>query len=161
CYGWGVWDTVYASDKEAMDWKANIQKELKEVGIEELGMISHQEVAKLYKRATILAYPSEFAEIDCISVSKALASGCIPVTTNFAAMGEKSTYGGVYIESKKTKDTWCRDGQISFSMESNMDKWIKETVKILKGDKPKLKRDKVLKDFNWDNITERWNKTIC
>jgi len=160
CYGWGVWDTVNSSDTEKTEWKANMKKQLKEAGIEELGMISHEEVAKLYKKATILAYPSEFAEIDCISLSKALASGTIPITTNFAAMGEKSSYGGCYIKSHKTKDNWCKPNQFDFSMETGKDKWVKEAVKVLKGNKVKIDRYKVLKDFSWDSILDRWNNKL-
>lgn len=160
CYGWGVWDAVHAGDKERLEFKENIQKEMKEVGIEEMGMISHEEVAELYKKATILAYPSEFAEIDCISLSKALASGCIPITTNFAAMGEKSPYGGHYIKSKKTADTWCVGSQFDFSMETGKKEWVKTAVEVLKGKQIKIKRDKVLKDFNWDNIISTWNDNI-
>jgi len=160
CYGWGVWDVVHANNGEKMQWKENIQKEMKEVGIEEMGMISHQEVAELYKKAKILAYPSEFAEIDCISLTKALASDCIPVTTTFAAMGEKASYGGVYIKSDKNNDNWCLDGKFDFSMEKGKDEWVKKTVEILKGKKVKINKDKVLKDFDWNNIINVWNNNI-
>ena len=160
CYGWGVWDAVYANYPEKMQWKEDIQRELKEVGIEEMGMISHEAVANLYKKATILAYPSEFAEIDCISLTKALASDCIPVTTTFSAMGEKSSYGGVYIESKKDKDNWCINDKFDFSMETGKEEWVKEAINILKENKVKIERDKVLKDYNWTSIVTAWNNKL-
>src|ERR1035437_9507853 len=34
------------------------------------------------------------AEIDCISLSKAMAAGAIPITTDFGALGEKRGQGG-------------------------------------------------------------------
>ena len=67
---------------------------------------------KLYLEGNILAYPSEFAEIDCISVKKAQACGCIPVTTDFGAFDESVQYG-VKIHSDKTNETWSRDYQFS------------------------------------------------
>ena len=159
CYGWGVWDTVYAEDASRMEWKKELQEKMKRIGIEELGMISHKEVAKLYKRAKILAYPSEFAEIDMISLTKALASGCIPVTTNFAAMGEKAKYGGIYLKSKKNKDNWCPGGKFDFSIENNKE-WVKEIIKILKGGQINIKREEVLKNYSWDKIISDWDKKL-
>lgn len=162
CYGWGVWDAVHAGDKERLEFKEGIQKEMKEVGIEEMGMISHEEVAELYKKATILAYPSEFAEIDCISLTKALASGCIPITTTFAAMGEKSPYGGYYTKSYKTSEDWCVGNQFDFSMQEGYMKgdWIDSAIRVLKGDKTSIKRDKVLKDFDWKKIVTDWDNKL-
>ena len=72
-YGWDVWDIVHGSDPRMMEWKAKMQARMKELGVEERGRISHSEVAALYRRANIFAYPSEMAEIDCISLSKAMA----------------------------------------------------------------------------------------
>jgi len=160
CYGWGVWDVVHADNEQKMEWKKGIQDEMKECGIEEMGMISHEEVAKLYKKAKILAYPSEFLEIDCISLTKALASDCIPVTTTFAAMGEKAPYGGVYVESDRNSENWCMNGQFDFSMKKNKKEWIKQAVDILKGKQIDIKRDKVLKDFSWTKVTADWNNKL-
>jgi len=106
-YGWGVWDATHASDLKKMQWKAAMQARMKDLGVEELGRLSHGEIAKLYLTANIFGYPSEFAEIDCISLSKAMAAGAIPITTDFAAMGEKK-HGGVFIHSAKTKDDWAQ-----------------------------------------------------
>ena len=159
CYGWGVWDVVYAGDSEKLKWKEQIQEEMREVGIEELGMISHKEVAELYKKAKILAYPSEFAEIDMISLTKAIASNCIPITTDFAAMGNKKDYGGIYIKSDKNKDNWCPSGKFDFSIDDTS-KWSKEVIKVLKGKEVKLKRDKILQDFSWNKIVDEWEKII-
>jgi hypothetical protein len=41
------------------------RKEMDKAGIETLGHLTQAEVAKLYRRAAILACPTEFAEIDC------------------------------------------------------------------------------------------------
>jgi len=71
---------------------------------------------RIYHKANIFAYPSEFAEIDCISLSKAMAAGAIPVTTDFAAMGEKSQHGGVFIHSNKPNVGWAQPNQFLFEI---------------------------------------------
>ena len=130
-YGWDVWDIVHGSDPRMMEWKAKMQARMKELGVEERGRISHSEVAALYRRANIFAYPSEMAEIDCISLSKAMAAGAIPITSDFAALGEKSGHGGVFLHSEKTMDTWALPGQFQFDMTNPEQKteFVQEAVR--------------------------------
>jgi len=161
-YGWGVFDVVHGDNKELMDWKTGIQKKMKETGIEELGRISHGEVAKLYKKARIFAYPSEFFEIDCISLSKSMASGCIPVTTDFAAMGEKSGNGGYFIHSEKTSDNWCPSGTYDFGIKNKLQRkeWVEKVVMLLKN-QPEKEQLEIMsnwarKTFDWRGVANKW-----
>ena len=138
-----------------MAWKDKIVKGMEETGIINLGRVGHEVVKDYYRKATALLYPSEFAEIDCISMSKAIASDCVPITTSFAAMGEKGE--GIIIESKKTKDNWCQPYQIQFGItdEGQKKEFIEKTVKYLKGDKFKT-RD-YAKKYTWELIIKMWN----
>lgn len=155
-YGWGVFDMVHSTNAKIMEWKENIVRELSEVGIVEMGRLSHPEINELYKKAKIFAYPSEFAEIDCISLTKALAANCWPVTTDFAAMGGKAKYGGDYIHSDKNKDNWAGDYQFDFALENGKIKeWADKVIKALKENKETDYRT-VLKDYNWSAIADRW-----
>lgn len=157
-YGWGVWDVVHGNDVKKMEWKAKLQADMKRLGIEELGMIGKEEVNKLYLTANVFAYPSEFAEIDNISLTKALASGAIPVTTDFAAMGEKQ-YGGFFIHSEKTKDNWCKNYQFDFSAEIDDKIFVDKIVEVLKGNfqtQRKFVRDK----YNWDLISNKYKNEV-
>ncbi len=106
---------------------------MSQLGVEERGRISHSEIAQLYREANIFAYPAEFAEIDCISLSKAMAAGAIPVTTDFAAMGEKSQHGGVFIHSNKPNFGWSQPDQFHFEITDPEQKaeFVRETVKLL------------------------------
>ena len=164
-YGWNVYDVVYATDKEKMDWKDMIVKKFAEVGAENLGRLNHEDVSYLYLQGAVFAYPSEFAEIDCISLSKAIASGAIPVTTDFAAMGEKSKYG-YFIHSEKTKDNWCPPGKFDYSIESQAqkDQWVEAVVKTLEHppseDTLKPMREWAQKTFDWDTIVDKWNTEL-
>lgn len=160
-YGWGVYDYVHASNSDMMSWKKKMVDGMKEAGIIDLGRVSHETVKDYYRKATALLYPSEFAEIDCISMTKALAADCMPITTTFAAQGEKQKYGGVFIKSKKTKDDWCKPYQIQFAITDKKQKkeFIKKTISYLKGEKKKT-RDSV-KEFDWNNIINKWDKILC
>lgn len=165
-YGWDIYDVVHGDNPKAMEWKLNIRKGLKEAGIEELGMLNHSDVAKLYKKGTIFAYPSEFAEIDCISLTKALACGCVPVTTNFAALGEKIGYGGYFLPSKKTKDDWCDSYQNDFAIqdEEMINNWAKAVITELRNptnkDTKKQMREYALNNYSWHHIGGLWNDEL-
>jgi glycosyltransferase involved in cell wall biosynthesis len=164
-YGWNVFDAVHGSNPKIMKWKDEVMELFKQDGVENLNRINHEEVAKLYQEAAIYAYPSEFAEIDCISLTKAMAAGCIPITTNFAAMGDKSGHGGFFINSNKKSDNWSKPYQFDFSIEDEAQKkeWVKTTVKILK-ERPKnlrAMREWAQENFDWEIISNKWNKELC
>jgi len=153
-YGWDNFDAFHSSNPQIMEWKAKRVTEMERLGITNRGRISHDEVAKMYKRARIFAYPTEFAEIDCISARKAQAGGAIPVTTDFAALNE-TVQSGVKVHSKKTKDTWAAPYQFDFALNDKEaeDQWVEAVVSILEG-KDYLIAD--VSDCDWENIAAKW-----
>jgi tetratricopeptide (TPR) repeat protein len=165
-YGWGVWDFTHSSNAQRMEWKTKMQQRMKELGVEERGRISHGEVAALYHEANIFAYPSEFAEIDCISLSKAMAAGAIPITTDFAAMGEKSKHGGVFFHSKKTNDDWAQPYQFHFEMTDPEHKtqFVQEAVKLLLNPPGETARESMREwarfTFDWNKVADSWNEAL-
>jgi glycosyltransferase involved in cell wall biosynthesis len=158
CYGWENFDNAFKNDKDKMEWKAETIRKMKEAGIEDRGRLSQKDCAKLYLEGKIFAYPSEFYEIDCISVKKAQAAGCFPVTTDFAALKESNKYG-VAVHSHKTKDTWNRPYQFHFGIEdrATKDEWVNEVVRHLKqgvGNSTTMKTG--MKSFDWPIIAKKW-----
>lgn len=164
-YGWLNFDNAFHSDPLRMKWKDEVEKNIKDAGIISLGKLPQKDVAALYEEGTIMAYPSEFFEIDCISVKKAQAAGCIPVTTDFAAFDESVQFG-VKIHSKKDQTNWSLPYQYGFGItdEDMKQKWVDETVKILeKGVSPKTMNDmkKWAREwFTWGRIANLWNEII-
>lgn len=161
-YGWDNFVNTYSGDAKKMEWKEQIQREMKEAGIEDLGRLSQQEVGKLYQRASVFAYPTEFAEIDCISVKKAQAVDCYPVTTDFGALSESNKFG-IAVHSEKTKDNWNKPYQFHFGLEdeSLQDIYVEMVVSYLKG-KPMLPikdqgKDIWLSQFKWEEVAKKWN----
>jgi len=166
-YGWGVWDSMYASDAQRLQWKTKMQERMKQLGVEERGRVSHGEIARLYHKANVFAYPSEFSEIDCISLSKAMAAGAIPITTDFAAMGEKSQHGGVFLRSKKTKDNWAQPYQFHFEITDPGQKaeFVRETVKLLLDPPSEAERESMREwarsTFDWNRIAGSWDSALA
>jgi len=165
-YGWGVWDSLYSSDAQRTQWKAKMQERMKHLGVQELGRLSHQQIAQLYLQANIFAYPTEFSEIDCISLSKAMAAGAIPITTDFAAMGEKSRHGGVFIHSNKTRDTCSLPHQFHFEITDPEQKaqFIREAVRLLLDPPSEAAREPMRQwarsTFDWNKIADAWNESL-
>lgn len=162
-YGWDGFINTYSNDAKKMAWMEKIKKEMKEAGIEDLGRLTQEEVGKLYQKASIFAYPTEFAEIDCISVKKAQASGCYAVTTDFGALSESNRFG-IAVHSEKTKDNWNKPYQFHFGLESEslQDIFVEMVVRYMKGD-PMLPittqgKDVWLAQFKWSEVAKKWNK---
>lgn len=161
-YGWDVYDVVHAKDPQAMAWKAEIVKGMEEAGIVNLGRLSHKDVAAMYKRGRIFAYPTEFYEIDCISARKAQAAGAIPVTTDFAALNETVQYG-YKVHSEKTQFDWNGPYQSDFALKNvdAEDTWVEHCVSIMKfvgqgGEWNTGEMREGMKQYDWLNISEVW-----
>ena len=162
-YGWDIFDQSFADNSKMMGWRRDLQKEIEEAGIECLGKIPQKECAEWYSKSNVLAYPSEFAEIDCISVKKAQYAQCIPVATTFGAFPESIMFGDM-VESDKTKDTWCLPYQISFGItdEKKQEQWVDMVVKRLQTpieDRAEM-TDKIGQKYNWETISNKWLK-LC
>jgi glycosyltransferase involved in cell wall biosynthesis len=83
--GWDLFKLFNGSRPERLEWMNSTRQEMERAGIESLGNLSQAQLRGLYQRGAILAYPTDFVELDCISVRKAQACGCVPVTTDCAS----------------------------------------------------------------------------
>lgn len=159
-YGFDIFDNAHGNNKEMMEWRNKTIKAMEEAGVENMGRLSQAECAKLYLEANILAYPTEFMEIDCITVKKAQACGCMPITTDFGALNESVQYG-VKIHSKLTKDTWGKYPTHGIRDKETQDLWVDAVVKQLQTpieDRTEMKN--WARKFAWDKIATQWIKTI-
>lgn len=166
-YGWEVWTVVWGDNPKSIEWKRKmIEKceELRKRGkFEGGGRINHNEVARKYLQAGILFYPSEFFEIFCMSVSKAQAAGCIPITTDFAAVDEVNQKG-IKIKSQKTRLNWSKDVEADdygVDDEKQKKQFVDEVVYILKHPEKWEKKRKEMaewarKEFDWSRIAFLW-----
>lgn len=161
-YGWDVWNTA----EDDLGWKNEMQARMKDVGIKEMGRVSHEEIARVTKKANVWLYPSSFYEIDCITASKCMAAGVMPVVTDFAAVGEKKDIGGYYfgkdviekeVKENKTQDMSLKDQDVIKEM-------AKQTIELIKNppseEERKAMRDKAVETFAWDKITDTWHSEL-
>jgi glycosyltransferase involved in cell wall biosynthesis len=121
-------------------------------GFVDLGRLSQVEINELYEKADIFIYPTRFPEIDCISLSKAMSFGCIPVVTPSGAISEKL---GIDQQYAKTIAT-----EIDYSLEDGVlfNKFVKSTIHILKKPRPdRMAISTIANDkYNWETISKKW-----
>ncbi len=163
-YGWDLFELFNATDTKKLQWMKRIRREQDDAGIETLGHLTNAEVGKLYQRGAILAYPTNFPETDCISVKKAQACGCVPVTTDFGALAENVQFG-VKIPCND-KNTWTQPGRFYYGIddEKSQQLWIDATVELLTN--PEKRSELALnganwaRQFAWPRIASRWHDVL-
>ena len=156
-YGWGVFNSAFEDNPKALDWRDSLETDMKASGIENLGKLNQAEVAKLYQKASVLLYPTEFAEIDCISVRKAQIANAYPITTDFAAL-ETTNELGVKIHSPKTAENWSQPYQFDFAVtdEKMLDEFVEKTVDALKNPKNVSGGKDWGEQFSWGKTADKW-----
>lgn len=88
-YGWDGYDKMPDPKGLRARWKEQICTLMKQPGVFDHGRVGHAELLAQKKSASLHYYASTFEEIDCISVRESAAVGCLPVTTQYAALAEK------------------------------------------------------------------------
>ena len=154
-YGWGIFDSAHGA--EGRKWKEDTVKALEEAGIDVLGKLNPSEVAELYKKANILAYPTVFDEIDCISVRKGQLAGCLPITSDHAALNDTNAKG-IKIHVNEVSTGFAH----GMKDKKAQDEWVEAVVKILKepiGDRSEM--IEWAKGYAWDKIATIWNENLC
>jgi len=91
-----VYDSMYHNNPRMLEFKEKIMsriEELKDKGVTYHGRVGHLELAEAMCRCGVWAYPTDFPEISCITAMKMQAAGCVPVSSNYAAISETIQYG--------------------------------------------------------------------
>jgi glycosyltransferase involved in cell wall biosynthesis len=164
-YGWNVWDDVHGDNAQAQAWRKGIEDKMKALdGFENLGKLNHGEVAELYQKAGIFAYPTAFYEIDCISARKAQAGGAYPVVTDFAALNETVMFGNK-VKTDASKENWGKDYATDFGLQEEAAKqaWIALCVEQLRNPMSEEQRKAMrnwTRKFDWEDIARQWLATF-
>lgn len=144
-YGFNLFDvSARGKTAEGRAWKAKMLKLLSQEGVTDHGRLNSDDVAQLYLKADVWAYPTDFPEIDCITATKAMAAKCIPITTNYAVMVERNK-AGIMIEGNGADP-------------AVQDKFKEELIALLKDESKKQAiRDKLdVSNYSWDDVAQRW-----
>lgn len=145
-YGFELYDTTsWGATPRGQAWKQYMLQLLDQEGVTDHGRVGSDVVAKAYEKADIWAYPTEFPEIDCITATKAMAAGCVPITTDYAVMKERNQ--GILIEG-------------SINDEAVFDKFKDELISLM-GDEDRKQdiRNKLnVEKYTWEAVAQQWDK---
>lgn len=164
-YGWGVWDSVFSGNEVRTDWKKEaIDLANSMEGVEMLGRVSHSDVAAMYRKAAVFAYPTAFYEIDCISARKAQAAGAWPVVTDFAALDETVSFG-TKVRTDKSKENWGKPYKFDFGLQEEraVDEWVAACIDALRNPPSEESRKEMrewTRKFDWEATTDAWLKVL-
>lgn len=142
-YGWESWLALQGED----DFYIRMEKKfelVKEHGVTVHGRVSHEALAKAMKGIQVWAYPTEFAEIHCITALKAQEAGCYPVVTNVAALNE-TVQSGVKIASKNI-----------YTDEYKQEKFAEAVIEALL----KEKTGDPVPNVDWSDVAKSWDTVI-
>lgn len=147
CYGWDTFAAITANNPERQQWKVHMISAMSQKGITEHGRLGKKELNELTEKCGILAYPSHFFEIFCISVVNAQLYGCVPVTTSLGALSE-TVHCGVTV-----------DGDINDPLVQQ--EYLEELLALM-GDEPRRKKlsdegREWAKQFEWSNMAKSWS----
>ncbi len=162
--GWDLFEHFNNNRPERLEWMNHTRQEMERAGIESLGNLDQAQVGKLYQRGAILAYPTDFHELDPISVRKAQACGCVPVTTNSAGL-EESVQFGIKIPCKRINTVNSSD-RFSYGIEDPEAQrlWIDATVDLLTNPEKRIvlaeQGTKWARQFSWPAIAARWDQIL-
>lgn len=155
-YGWSTFDKLAAGNPERMAWKDKMVELMKQPGIKEHGRISKDELDKLTTECGVLAYPTDFFEISCITVLNSQKLGCVPVVMNpkwnldedkiYCALNE-TVYSGLKVDGDiKTDGGRLVYLQALTQIMGNETAW----KKLSEGGK------KGIYKYKWENIALEW-----
>jgi glycosyltransferase involved in cell wall biosynthesis len=147
-YGWGTFDKLRTEEKHRK-WKSWMIEQFKLDGVHEHGRIGQEELAKEFLSAGVFAYPCHFEEISCISAMKAQVGGCIPLTTDYAALAETNLFPDWQVKGNPKKDEKVMEsfkGKLITALGTNVDRY---QISLEARGK-----------FNWHIVAEEWSKEI-
>lgn len=139
-YGWNMYDK-FVKDELIKDngFKNRMLELFKQEGVFEHGRIGHKQLLEEYSKASFLAYPCTYkGEINCLAISKAVATGCYLITNDFAVCGERNPH--MVVPNDKFKDT---------------------LIACLREDrKSETDTKKYIQDNSWESVARDWSKNL-
>jgi hypothetical protein len=141
-YGWSI---IPENKPQLYLWKEKMLKLMTQEGIKEQGKIGVEQLIKEKATSLIHYYGCNFQEIDCISLRESAIVGCVPVTTDYAVLGEKS---------------YCLTVSGSPFHQETQEKLAYKIVELLKNPQQLAKISLEFKELakleTWDNIAQKW-----
>ena len=150
CYGWNLYIAGFKDNPERMDWMNRMNEQMKQKGITHHGRLGKDKLATIRQKCGIWAYPTYFAEINCITALDCQKDGLVPVTMNSFALKETvgagiKVNGDIY--DKETQEIWLKG---LFSIMSDEKVWKFHSDRAIK----------FVKNYSWDKIASKWEPLL-
>ncbi len=157
-YGRESYDKVHRGNPERLKWIDDMIAKAKELeGVTDHGKIGQDEIVQKMFGSGVWAYPCPFPEIYCITAIKAQAAGCVPVSTDFAALDETVQFG--------TKLHIPNDGAVGRADKEFLDKYKAALIDMLQHpEKQESERRKMMtwaRTKSWQAVAEQWDKEFA
>lgn len=140
-YGWNTYKELMLMTKSARsnEFVNKMENLMNQPGVFEHGRVGHKELLKEYARSSIFAYPCTFAgEINCIALTKAIASGCLAISNDFAVMKERNPHISV-----------------------PDDEFVDRLIKALKNnEKSKTNIEEYRQQNSWYTVAKSWERNL-
>ena len=154
-YGRESYDKINAGNPERMKWMDDMMQTAHSLdGVTDHGKIGQDEIVRKMFASGVWSYPCPFPEIFCITAIKTQAAGCIPVSTNFAALDETVQFG--------TKINIPNDGGVGRADEAFLKEYKDKLIWWLKHpeeqDKERQKMMDWARTLSWNSVAQSWNK---
>ena len=138
-YGWDIYD-AYVKHNFIKDdgFKQKMVNLMNQPGVFEHGKVGHKELLKEYAKSEVFAYPCTYlGEINCIALSKAIATGCIAVTNDHQIMTERNPYPSVHNDQFKNL-----------------------LINTLKNGYPKIDNKTYIEKNSWEAVAKDWKNNL-
>jgi glycosyltransferase involved in cell wall biosynthesis len=127
-------------------------------GFVNLNRLSQDEIIEYYKKSKYMIYGTRFPEIDCISLSKALCAGCVPLVVGPAALQEKMTKLG--LEAPDVTYALGLDKALVDGPE--FDYWFRMILdNIVTDEKSVDGHSEIIAEFDIRNVAKRWLSSMA
>lgn len=138
-YGWNVYNKYVKSEfMKDNGFKEKMTKLMKQPGVFEHGKVGHKELLVEYAKSEVFAYPCTYlGEINCIALTKAIATGCIAVTNNHQCMVERNPYPSVHNE-----------------------KFEEYLINTLKNGYEAIDTAEYIKNNSWESVARDWKNNL-
>ncbi len=152
-YGFYNWKSMSeATGNQAELDKIKIyEKVLSETaGVFNHGRVGQQELADAFLSSRVWGYPTWFSETSCITAMEAQAAGCVPVTSNVAALAETVKHGVLLEGGSETEEFG--------------NKFVREVSRLLRDDSSEWEtisseaRRYAMANLSWKGVAADWEK---
>jgi glycosyltransferase involved in cell wall biosynthesis len=139
-YGWSHWGLLSAEKEAQLRSKVAM---LSSLGVQEHGLVGHEELNRAYGEASLWTYPCILPETFCITALRAQLSGAIPVIIEGSALKETVRHGH---RCTNREDYFLT---LSSAMQQAQQKTLEERKRM---------GEFVLKEFTWEAVANKWKQ---